>query len=193
MSQTDIIQKITSDPLVNEAIATWAKEKPLVFIDEVDVDNICHEIFKDELDYSGDNIVRLLHYFNTTKNKLVTTAVDKNAIQAYIDNIDGEVGINEANVALNALVESTLQSPHTQLNDFMSQLSLVENVDTMIAELVLFRSTLANAIDKNETLPEESPFDRLFRDKYVDVIKASVGVIAIKMAFEQDGAKKRVI
>lgn len=184
MNEYNIVQSITTNDAINQAIIELAKKSPLDIWDNERIGELYYDTFKDELDLLDEpTMARLRHYFNSTHEQLVVTDVTLCDIQTHVSNIDGEIGINEANVAINALIESSLQSPSDQLDDFASQKRFLGNVDTMIGELMLFRATLADALDKGDTMPDESKFENAFRDEHRPSISNILTAWTVTLAY----------
>ncbi len=77
-------------------------------------------------------------------------------IQEQINELDGAIGTNCANAALNALKEAFEEGIRLDLNDQNNQLEFLGDLDDMIVELFSFRQRLGAALQTASLMAAES-------------------------------------
>lgn len=70
-------------------------------------------------------------------------------LQEQINELDGEMGVNCANIALNALKQGFEEGLRLDLDETVNQRELVNDLNVMIAELLYFRKRMNTALLHN--------------------------------------------
>ncbi len=91
----------------------------------------------------------------TKINTEASMTIRTNEIQSAIGKLDGEIGVNIANITLNELVAAFESGMRLPLNTHDNVSTFLSDLDTVIAELLTFRNQMVTAVNQNAKHIEE--------------------------------------